>query len=463
MKKLIFTLLCSAVTCLTLSVMAQPQTPPEGGTPKDFVLPAKQEVTLSNGLKAVVVPYGNIPKVVVQLIIKTGNMHEAKDQVWLADLVGMLLKEGTTSMDFKTLSQKVAGMGGEIDVQSGMNNVTISSSVLSEFAPDLIKIIGDMVINPAFPASEISRLKADLSRNLTTDKSVPQNIAAERFFQILYKDHPYGRYFPTQEMIDSFTIDMVKKFYASNYGALRSVIYVSGKFDEKKVFNAVEVALGKWSKGPEISYPAITNKYTKAEEIIDRNASPQTTIYLGLPTLMPKDKDIVALEVTNSLLGGSFGSRITSNIREDKGYTYSPRSTIQDRIGASVWYESADVTTEHTVESLVEIKKEINRLQGEPPSETELIGIKKYMAGIFVLRNSSPAGIIRQLSFIENYGLDDSYLTDRVKNIYAVTPEKVSQMTEDYFTYENMTLVMVGEKNLINQQMKLVEKIKKLK
>jgi predicted Zn-dependent peptidase len=182
---------------------------------------------------------------------------------------------------------------------------------------------------------------------------------------------------------------------------------------------------------------------------------------VGLPTLIPKNPDYVSLQVTNALLGGSFGSRITSNIREDKGYTYSPFSSIQNRKGVSVWYEQADVTTEHTGASLQEISKEINKLQKEPPSKEELEGIQKYMAGTFVLQNSTPGGIIGQLNFLDIHELDESYLTNRVKNIYSVTPEKVSQITRDYLKYEDMTMVLVGDKQALDKQKKALEDSRK--
>ena len=181
-------------------------------------------------------------------------------------------------------------------------------------------------------------------------------------------------------MISSFTLDMVKGFYSKNFGAKRSVIYIVGMFDESAAREAIDGSLGKWKPGPEVSYPPATATRTNEIALIDRKDAPQTTVLLGLPTLTPKHKDVVALQVTNSLLGGSFGSRITTNIREDKGYTYSPFSTIQNRKTASIWYEQADVTSEHTGESLQEISKEINRLQKEPPSKEELEGIQKFMA-----------------------------------------------------------------------------------
>lgn len=463
MRTLKYYFIIISIGLITFPVLGQKQTPPPGGKPKDFVLPAKKVSQLKNGLKSTMVQYGSIPKVTVNLIIKTGNVNEGPNEVWLADLTGDLMKEGTTTMDFKTISRKVAAMGGEINIGVGGDQTNISGSVLSEFAPDLIKIIADVVINPALPASEIDRLKSDLKRQLSVQKSQPQSQAIESFNSIIYKDHPYGRTFPTPAMLDSYTIDMVKGFYEKNFGAKRAVIYVVGKFDEAAAQRSIEESFNSWKEGSEPSYPPVTP--TKSDEIamIDRSDAPQTTIIIGLPTISPQDPDYVALQVTNSLLGGSFGSRITSNIRENKGYTYSPFSTIQNHKNTSVWYEQADVTSEHTGAALQEIAKEVKTLQTEPPPKAELEGIQNYMAGVFVLQNSTPAGIINQLNFIDNHGLSDSYLTDRVKNIYGVTPEKVSAITKEHFKYEDMTLVLVGDKKLLQKQMKTYEEAKKVR
>lgn len=452
--------LCLVVSSVSL---AQKQSPPEGGTPRDFQLPAKKISKLQNGLTATMVPYGAIPKVDINVIIKTGNIHEGPNEVWLADLAGNLMREGTTTMDFKTIARKVAAMGGDINVSTGLNQMTISGSVLSEFAPELVKIIADLVISPAFPAKELDRLKNDLKRELTVQRSVPQSQASEKFRSIIYKDHPYGKLFPTEQMLDSYTLEMAKGFYEKNVGAKRTVVYAVGKFNEEKVKQAIEEAFGKWKEGPEVNYPIAQPAKTNEVAIIDRKDAPQTTVMVGMPTLDPSKPDYLALQITNSLLGGSFGSRITSNIREDKGYTYSPFSTINNGYRVALWYEQADVTTEHTGASLQEIAKEIKRLQNEPPSAEELKGIQNYEAGIFVLQNSSSGGIISQLNLLDFHGLPDSYLTDRVKNIYALTPEKVQQMAKEHIRYEDMTLVLVGDKKQLDKQMKAHEEAKKLK
>jgi zinc protease len=192
----------------------------------------------------------------------------------------------------------------------------------------------------------------------------------------------------------------------------------------------------------------------KSFGLVERPGAPQSTIYVGLPILNPYDKDYVKMVVTNSLLGGSFASRITANIREKKGYTYSPYSQVSSRYRDAYWVEVADVGTDVTGAALKEILGEVNRLATEPPPQEELKGIQNYLAGTFVLQNSTPGGIIGQLSNLKLHGLPDSYLSNYVKNVYAVTPQDVQQITSKYIRADDMTLVVVGDKKKVEEQMK---------
>lgn len=448
-KTLLFVLNIAFCAVLT----AQKQTPPEGGTPKNFTIPEKTTVALDNGLTLVMVPYGTLPKVTVSAVVKTGNIHEGDDQVWLSDITADLMQEGTTNRSAQEISLAAANMGGQLNLSVGLNQTTASGEVLAEFGADLVNLIADVLQNPAFPEGELGRLINDRKRDLSVQMSRPQPQASERFNEIIYgEDHPYGDIYPTEEMLDSYTIGDVKTFYTDNFGAKRTTVYVAGVFNPKVIEEAVRAAFSQWVPGPEVSYNVPELSAKPGVEILDRAGAPQSTIMMGLPVVDPSHPDFIPLSVTNYLLGGSFASRITSNIREDKGYTYSPNSTVSARYGAAAWYEMADVTTDVTGPSLKEISYEINRLRTEAPSDEELDGIKNYRAGIFVLQNSSPGGIIGQLSFQDLHGLEDTYLTEYVKNVYAVTPEQVRQMTEKYLDYEKMTIVVVGDKKVIEKQ-----------
>lgn len=440
------------ILALCLPAFAQKQAPPEGGTPKDFVLPAKQNFTLDNGFGATLVQWGSLPKVTVQVVVRAGFLNESENEVWLADLTGDMMKEGTTTRTAQQIAEEAAGMGGTVNINVSVDQSTIGGDVLSEFGPNLVALIGDIARNPVFPESEVARLKNDMLRQLSIQKSRPGQIAFEKFRQVLYQNHPYGRVFPTEAMIQTYTVDNVRNFFKGNFGAVRAHVYVVGQFDAAKMEKAIRDAFGGWEHGadPLMMPPSPTSQ--RMVHLIDRPGAPQSTLNIGLPVIDPSNQDYMALVVTNALLGGSFGSRITSNIRESKGYTYSPNSSVSVRYRDGYWLQVADVTTSVTGPSLKEIFFEIDRLQAEPPSAEELRGIQNYLAGIFVLQNSSPDGIIGQLAFLRLHGLDDGYLTNYVRNILAVTPEEVQRIAKTYLRDEEMTIVVVGDKKQISSQ-----------
>jgi zinc protease len=453
MKRIVFSILI-LVLVLGIPAVAQKQLPPEGGTPKDFALPKKQQFKLSNGLEVTLVPFGVVPKVSVSIIVRAGNINEKENEVWMMDILGDLMKEGTKTRSAEQVAQEAAGMGGNVNIGVGPDLTTISGDVLSEFGPQLMRLLGDVLRNPLLPESELARLKRDRVRDLSVQKSQPGSLALEEFSRTMYPNHPYGRLFPTQEMIEKYSIDDVRGFYKENFGAQRTSIFVAGRFDAKAMEAAVRKAFDGWGKGPAI-YVNIPKPVTKKSfGLVERPGAPQSTIYVGIPVLNPYDKDYVKMVVTNSLLGGSFASRITSNIREKKGYTYSPNSRLSTRYRDAYWVEVADVGTDVTGAALKEVLGEVKRLANEPPPEDELKGIQNYLAGTFVLQNSTRQGIIGQLNFLNLHGLPESYLANYVKNVYAVTPQDVQQITKKYIRDDEMTLVIVGDKKKVEEQIK---------
>jgi predicted Zn-dependent peptidase len=404
-------------------------------------------------MKVTLVPYGNLPKVTLSLVMRSGNLNEPADMPGLADLTGKLMKEGTTSRSSKQIAEESARMGGAIDITVGVDESSVNTDVLSEFGPRAAALVADVTGHPLFPESELPRLKNDALRQLSIAKSVPQSMALERFRKILYGDHPYGTVFPTEESINKTTVADIKKYYDANFGAARAHLYVAGRFDAGEMKKAVATAFGGWSKGalPLINTPKV--KPQRVLDVTDRPGAAQSTLIVGMPVPNPTSPDAIPLAVTNALLGGSFGSRITSNIREQKGYTYSPRSELSRRYRDAYWAESADVTTQFTGPSLKEIFGEIDRLAKEPPADAELKGIQRYMSGLFVIQNSSRSALIAQLRYVDFQGLGEDYLSTYVQKINAVTPDEVRKETAEYIKPDGMTIVVVGDKAKISEQL----------
>jgi predicted Zn-dependent peptidase len=258
---------------------------------------------------------------------------------------------------------------------------------------------------------------------------------------------------PTEETVNKITIEDAKKFYAGNFGAARAHLYVAGKFDAAAVKKAIAESFTGWAKGPAPAQNVPKPKAQRLLDVTDRPNAPQSTLYVGLPVADATSPDNIALGVTNALLGGSFASRITSNIREQKGYTYSPNSQVSRRYHDAYWVEVADVTTAATGASLNEIFGEIERLQKEPPPAAELQGIQGFLSGLFVIQNSTRQALIGQLRYVDLQGLGEEYLKTYVHKVNEVSPAEVQAMTAKYIQPERMTIVVVGDKAKISEQL----------
>jgi predicted Zn-dependent peptidase len=432
---------------------AQKQTPPEGGAPKSFTVPPSETYALPNGFKVTLVPYGIIPKTMVSLAVDAGSLNEGKSRLGVASLTGDLFKEGTAMLTSRQLAEATAQMGSALSVSVEEDQSKFELDVLQESAPDAVRVLADVLEHPRLPESEMARLKNDAQRRIALRLSQPQTIAEIRFRKLLYGDHSYGTVLPTEDDVKRLTLQDVKDYYSSNFGAQRSHLYVAGKFDKDAVKKAITESFGSWAKGPARfeNVPSPTARHVL--DVTDRPGAPQSTIKLGLPVPPATSPDSIPLVVTNALLGGSFNSRITSNIREQKGYTYSPYSEISRRYHDSYWAQNADVTTQFTGASLKEILAEIERLQQEAPSTVELRGIQSYLSGVFVIQNSNRQALIGQLQFVDFQGLGDDYLKNYVPRVNAVTPADVEKLTQKYIRPEEMAIVVVGDKSKVSDQL----------
>jgi predicted Zn-dependent peptidase len=305
---------------------------------------------------------------------------------------------------------------------------------------------------PRLPQDAFTRVKAGLQRDLAIEKSTPQALASERFASLVYGEHPYGRVFPTEAMLGGYTLEQVQAFHRGRYGPNRARLYVAGVFDAAALEAAIRDAFGTWARIEAAAPPAPPARREQGFALLDRPGAPQSTLFLGVRVPDPSDPDWLPFTVMDSLLGGSFGSRITANIREQKGYAYSPNSQVSANLKTAHWVEIADVTTANTGDSLREIRREIARLRAEPPPAAELEGIKKNMAGTFVVRNASRGGVIGQLAFVDLHGLGEDYLAKYVERVQAVTPEQVTAVAKKYLDPAQMTLVVVGDEKVVKGQ-----------
>ena len=461
MKRVLFALSLGFPAATPLLAQDLPSLPPIT-EPKPFRLPATETYSLANGLRVTLIPYGVAPKTVVSLRIRAGN---AMDRVntWLGDLTGAMMKEGAGTREAGQLSTAAASMGGSLDVGVGQQSTVVGTNVLAEHVADAIALVGNVALHPTFPAGELGRVKANLGRQLAVGLSEPGTLADIALARAVYgPTHPYGQIVPTAEQLRGYTIDQVRGFHREQFGARRAHLYIAGRFDAAVVKAAIAKAFAGWTPGPEPLRIDAPHQPGGKVILIDRPGAPQTTVRLAFGAAPARSSANIPQRVTNSLLGGAFSSRITTNIRESKGYTYSPQSTIGFHPGEALWTFDADVTTAVTGAALSEVFKEIRRMQTERVPEEEAKGIRTYIAGTFAIQNSTSPAVVSTLASRDLLGLPADWTERYVPAVLAVTTEQMMHSAKVSYPLGTMTLVVVGDIKAVEPQVRALPELKGL-
>ena len=459
MRRMIASLM--AATLLAAPAVAQelPTTPPPIPAPKAFTVPASETFTLANGMKVTLVPYGVAPKVVVSLQTYAGSLNEGEN-TWLALLAVDMLKEGAAGMTAAQIAQKAADMGGGLATNASLESSSVTLNVLSERAADAIALVADVAQRPSYPDGELARVKANWNRRLAVALSQPGTLANAAITRAYYgPDHPYGRVLPTPQQFGAYTTAQLKAWHAANFGAKRSHLYIAGKFDAAAVKAAVEKAFGGWTAGPERLALPPNPKPGPQVLLIDRPGAPQSTFSIAYAAPRAGTEGDIPMRVSNALLGGAFSSRITRNIREAKGYTYSPGSSLAFFPANAVWTFNADVTTAVTGPALKEVFHEIRTLQTTPPGDEEAAGMRQYMAGLFVIQNSTPGALVGSLATRDSLGLPRDWMDKYVPATLAVTPAQISAAANN-LPIDKLTLVVVGDLKVVTPQLRELPELK---
>lgn len=432
---------------------------PAAGAPKPFTVPASETYRLANGMQVTLIPYGLVPKAVVHLRVYSGSLNEG-EEVGLAALAAQMLREGAGGRSGADIAAAAASMGGNLNIGSGAHETFFSLNVLSEHADDAVRLIADVGQRPDLPASEFERVRQAYARNVAVGKSQPQSAADAALAAAYYgPSHPYGRLFPTDAQLTAYTVEDVRRFYRANFGAKRARLFVAGRFDSAAVKAAIQQAFGGWAAGPErLSLPPSPQPGPKVI-LVDRPGAPQSTLRLAFPAPVAGAPEDIGFRVTNALLGGSFTSRITANIREQKGYTYSPFSAVAHNPGEAQWGFDADVTTDVTGAALKEVFGEIRRLQNEAVPDEEAAGMRTWMAGTFVLQNASPGGLIQSVAERDFHGLPANWLSDYVPSVLRVTGADMQRLAGRSLPLGKMTLVVVGDLAKVEPQLKALPEL----
>ena len=442
-----------AVVCAAAVASAQER--PAVGPEKPFQLAPRVEKTLANGLRVIVTRQTSVPKVSITLTVLSGYSSDPADLTGLASLTADLIQEGTKTKTSREIRRAVFGMGGSLSAAASQDYTSVLARGLAEYAPRLLELTADVVMNPTIPEDEVAILKQQHLQGVAQQKASPQFVSNRTFRRALYGEHPYARTSETEASLNAMDRAKLVAFHRDHYKPNNAFLLIVGAIDPDAMIAAANKAFGGWARGDVAApaYPAPPALSGRHLYFVQRPNSVQSSISVGNIVVKRSDPRWFELTLANTIYGGAFNSRIVRNIREEKGYTYSPQSALT-AFGDSGFYRfAADVRNEVTGPTLTEVFKEIDKMRAGGVEASELQGAKSYLRGIFPIQTASQTGLAATLNNVYVFGLPKDYPETFRSKVAAVTADQVKSASATLLGSDNSVIAVVGDWTKVKDQL----------
>ncbi len=421
---------------------------------RPVIWPPRVHKTLSNGLEVVLVESHTIPKFTGELFFRSGNAVTGAKAPGLADMTATVARTGTQKRTSREIEEDLRRMGSDLSSGAGADTSVISFAGLVDFSNDLLGFVSELAQQASFPEDEFERERRQLIEGLRIERTTPGFLASERLRRVLFGSHPYGTISPTEEQVTGYRIEQLKEYYQHYYRPGNALLVMVGDFAPDKMMAQIEKIFGSWSSGaveaaPDPPLPELQGRRVYLVHLPD---SVQTQIVIGNRAITRKHPDWLRLTLANSIYGGAFNSRLVMNIREQKGYTYSPRSGAHPLRQHGYFSIGAAVRNDVVAATLTEIFYEIDRMRSTPVGEEELDDARNYMTGIFSLGLATQDGLAGQLATSTLERLPDDYLETYRERVLKLTSADVLDAAQKYFDSAHAQIVIVGDRAQIESQ-----------
>ncbi|MCB0560174.1 MAG: insulinase family protein [Lewinellaceae bacterium] len=403
-----------------------------------------EEFTLDNGLQVIVVENHKLPRIAFNLLVDVPPVKEG-EFAGAAEMAGDMLGRGTESRSKAEIDAAVDFIGAEFSTDEN----GISGACLTRHKDKLLEVMADVLLHPAFPEEEFEKLKKNRLSELSSQEDDPNFIAGNVAQVLRFGEHPYGEA-PTEQSIEAVTIDRCKAYYTSYFMPNTSYLAIIGDIKMKEAKEIAEKYFGAWEKGT-LSREFFKRPEAPSEPVVafvDKPGAVQSVIDITYPVnLKPGSEDVIITTVLNTLLGsGGLNSRLNSNIREDKGYSYGVRSTLNSDKYVGYFSAGGSVRNEVTDSAIVQFLYEMNRMRDEAVSAQELQSTKNYITGFFARAMERPETVARLALNTARYKLPKDYYANYLKNVNAVTAEQLQEAARKYILPGQAYIVVVGNK-----------------
>lgn len=449
----LFGILAVLVICAH-AALAQQKTPPPPGAPRPLNLPKITEKKLPNGLTVVLAPLPNVPKITSQLLFLVGQAADREKHSGIAQLAATVAGEGTDTRTSKQIKEELRSIGGNLGLFADTDATTMFGSALSEFAPKFFELMSDVAQHPSFPETEVSLAKENLIQGIRAQRSQPGFLANERLQKAIFGQHPYGFVVPDEKSIAALARENLKAFVSQYYVPNNAVLIVVGDFQPDTAFAQIEKAFGSWQRKelPKEEMPAPPSRDKRQIYFVNRPGSVQSAIYIGNVSIPRKNPDYFAIRTANTIFAGSFYSRLIRNIREEKGYSYSPFSSSNTIAKSGYFITGANVRNEVTGPALLEIFYELDRMRVLPVTDEELNAAKIYSTGNYSVELASQSGLAGRIATVYMFDLPRDFIENFRPKIEALTPADIQRAAAKYFDTYRAAVVIVGDYEKVKDQ-----------
>ena len=397
----------------------------------DLKLKPYNKYTLDNGTAVYAVDAGEEDVLQVEWVFFAGNWMEEHNMV--AATVNHLLKNGTSAKNAFQLNEHFEYYGAHLNRACYNETATIVLHSLSKHLPHLLPVVQELITDSIFPEEELQLYKQNNKQRLSVNLKKSEFVAGRLIDEYVYGiDHPYGKY-STPEAYDALNRQQLLDFYDTYYRQSKYFIFIAGKLpgDIEAQLNTNFGQLPVTHTAPHIQHPVQAATEKKYRVIKDNNGV-QGSVRMARAFPNRHHPDFTKATVLNNLFGGFFGSRLMSNIREDKGYTYGIHSYIQNHLHDTAWMVSTEAGRDVCEATIKEVYKEMELLRNQPVKEDELLLVKNYMLGSTLGDLDGPFHIIGKWKNIVLNGLPDTYFYDAVAAIKSVTAKELQDLANKY-------------------------------
>jgi predicted Zn-dependent peptidase len=428
---------------------------PSPGPAAALKVPAVEKRALSNGLAVWIVEMHEVPVVNLSLLVKSGASADPAGQYGLASFTAAMLDEGAGSRTALELADAVDFLGASLSTGSSWDASSVTLHTPVSKLDAALPLFADVALRPTFAPAEMDRLRQERLTSLLQTRDSAPALAGAAFSRLVFgARHRYGTPAMGNEASNKeMSVGELKAFHAAHYQPQNAVLLVVGDVAPATLLPRLERAFGGWKNGAPVARAALPPAPQHAARqiyLVDKPGAAQSAIRIGWVGVARNSPDYFVLDVLNTVLGGSFTSRLNTNLREVHGYAYGASSAFDMRLSAGPFVAAANVQTDKTVESLQEFFKELDAIRAPVP-EDELTRARNYQALGFPGAFETTAGMAGNLSELAIYGLPETFFSDYVPRIQAVGASDVARAASRYIQPDKFAVIVVGDLSRIEQ------------